>query len=31
VVEILATDSELSLEESASAPEPAAPAGALRI
>jgi hypothetical protein len=31
VVEILATDSELSLEESASAPEPAAPAGAPRI
>jgi hypothetical protein len=31
VVEIVATDSELSLEESASAPEPAAPAGAPRI
>jgi hypothetical protein len=31
VVEILATDSELSLEESTSAPEPAAPAGAPRI
>jgi hypothetical protein len=31
VVEILATDSELSLEESASAPEPTAPAGVPRI
>ena len=31
VVEILATDSELSLEESAFAPEPAAPTGAPRI
>jgi hypothetical protein len=31
VVEILATDSEPSLEESAAAPEPAAPTGAPRI
>jgi len=31
VVEILATDSEASLDESASAPDPAAPAGAPRI
>jgi hypothetical protein len=31
VVEILATDSETSLEESASAPEPAGPTGAPRI
>jgi hypothetical protein len=31
VVEIVATDSEPSLEESASAPQPAAPAGAPRI
>ena len=31
VVEILATDSETSLEESAAAPEPAGPTGAPRI